>query len=44
MKRGTIYSWVVELGTGQVHVAHGRPCQNKYQVITLEASLQPPSG
>jgi predicted choloylglycine hydrolase len=35
---GTIYSWVVELGTGQVHVAHGRPCQNKYQVITLEAS------
>jgi predicted choloylglycine hydrolase len=34
---GTIYSWVAELGTGEVHVAHGRPCENEYQVITLEA-------
>jgi hypothetical protein len=35
---GTIYSWVAELGTGKVHVAHGRPCENEYQVITLETS------
>ncbi len=35
---GTIYSWVAELGTGEIHVAHGRPCENEYQVITLEAS------
>lgn len=33
---GTIYSWVAELGTGQVHVAHGRPCQNEYRVIPLD--------
>jgi hypothetical protein len=35
---GTIYSWVAELGTGEIHVAHERPCENEYQVITLEAS------
>ena len=35
---GTIYSWVAELGTGKVHFSHGRPCENEYQVITLEAS------
>jgi hypothetical protein len=32
---GTIYSWVAELGTGSLRVAHGRPCENEYQVITL---------
>jgi len=35
---GTIYSWVAELGTGEIHVAHGRPCENEYQVITIEGS------
>ena len=35
---GTIYSWVAELGTGEIHVAHGRPCQNAYQVMALEVS------
>jgi predicted choloylglycine hydrolase len=35
---GTIYSWVAELGTGKIHVAHGRPCQSEYKVIELEAS------
>jgi predicted choloylglycine hydrolase len=35
---GTIYSWVAELGTGKVHVAHGRPCENEYKVVELEAS------
>lgn len=33
---GTIYSWVAELGTGKIHVAHGRPCENEYKVIELE--------
>ena len=35
---GTIYSWVAELGTGKIHVAHGRPCENEYKVIELEVS------
>jgi isopenicillin-N N-acyltransferase-like protein len=35
---GTIYSWVAELGTGEIHVAHGRPCENEYKVIELEGS------
>jgi hypothetical protein len=35
---GTIYSWVAELGTGEIHVAHGRPCENEYKVIELEVS------
>ena len=35
---GTIYSWVAELGTGEIHVAHGRPCENGYKVIELEVS------
>jgi len=35
---GTIYSWVAELGTGKIHVAHGRPCENEYKIIELEAS------
>jgi predicted choloylglycine hydrolase len=35
---GTIYSWVAELGTGKIHVAHGRPCESGYEVIELEAS------
>jgi len=34
---GTIYSWVAELGAGKVHVAHGRPCENEYQVLSLQA-------
>jgi len=33
---GTIYSWVAELGTGKIHVAHGRPCESEYKVIELE--------
>ncbi len=33
---GTIYSWVAELGTSQIHVAHGRPCENEYRVMELE--------
>jgi hypothetical protein len=35
---GTIYSWVAELGTGEIHVAHGRPCENEYKAIELEVS------
>jgi hypothetical protein len=35
---GTIYSWVAELGTGEIQVAHGRPCENEYQVIELDAA------
>jgi predicted choloylglycine hydrolase len=35
---GTIYSWVAELGTGKIHVAHGRPCESEYEVIELEVS------
>jgi predicted choloylglycine hydrolase len=35
---GTIYSWVAELGTGEIHVAHGRPCENDYQVFELASS------
>jgi len=35
---GTIYSWVAELGTGEIHVAHGRPCENEYKVIELKVS------
>jgi len=35
---GTIYSWVAELGTGEIHIAHGRPCQNEYKAIELEVS------
>ncbi len=34
---GTIYSWVGELGTDELHVAHGRPCENEYQLYKLEA-------
>jgi predicted choloylglycine hydrolase len=33
---GTIYSWVAELGTGEIHFAHGRPCQNEYKLMELE--------
>ncbi len=35
---GTIYSWIAELGTGEVHVAHGKPCENEYQVLRFGAS------
>ena len=35
---GTIYSWIAELGTGEIHVAHGRPCENEYKVMKLEVS------
>ncbi len=35
---GTIYSWVAELGTGKVHVAHGKPCENEYKVVELDLS------
>ncbi len=35
---GTIYSWVAELGTGEMHVAFGRPCDNAYKVIELEVT------
>jgi len=35
---GTIYSWVAELGTGEIHVAHGRPCENEYEVMELDVS------
>jgi isopenicillin-N N-acyltransferase-like protein len=35
---GTIYSWVAELGTGGIHVAHGKPCENEYKVFELEVS------
>jgi isopenicillin-N N-acyltransferase-like protein len=34
----TIYSWVSELGTGELHLAHGRPCENEYQLYKLEAT------
>jgi len=32
---GTIYSWVAELGTGEVHVAHGRLCEDEFEVVEL---------
>jgi hypothetical protein len=32
---GTIYSWVAELGTGELQAAHGRPCENEYEAIEL---------
>ncbi len=34
---GTIYSWVGELGEGELHLAHGRPCENEYQLYRLES-------
>jgi predicted choloylglycine hydrolase len=34
---GTIYSWVAELGADEIHLSHGRPCENPYQVLRLEA-------
>jgi len=34
----TIYSWVGELGTNELHVALGRPCQNEYRLYTLDAA------
>jgi len=33
----TIYSWVGELGSDELHVALGRPCQNPYQLLHLRA-------
>jgi len=33
----TIYSWVGELGTGELHVALGRPCENEYRRFRLDA-------
>jgi len=35
---GTIYSWVGKLGTGELHLAHGRPCENEYQLYKLDAT------
>jgi len=35
---GTIYSWVGELGTGELHLALGRPCENEHQRFELEAT------
>ena len=35
---GTIYSWVGELGTDELHLALGRPCENAYQRYKLEAA------
>ena len=35
---GTIYSWVAELGTGEIQFAHGRPCRNEYEVMRLEGA------
>lgn len=32
---GTIYSWVGELGTGEILVAHGRPCENEHRRLEL---------
>jgi predicted choloylglycine hydrolase len=32
---GTIYSWVGELGTDELHLAHGRPCENEYRRYEL---------
>jgi len=34
----TIYSWVGELGTDELHLSHGRPCENEYQLYRLGAS------
>jgi len=31
----TIYSWVGELGTGELHLALGRPCENAYRRFEL---------
>jgi len=33
----TIYSWVGELGTGELHLALGRPCENEYELYRLDA-------
>jgi isopenicillin-N N-acyltransferase-like protein len=40
---GTIYSWVGELGTDELHLAHGRPCENEYRLYKLEAPSSSPS-
>ena len=32
---GTIYSWVGELGTNELHLSHGRPCQTHAQRVPL---------
>jgi len=34
----TIYSWVGELGTGELHIVNGRPCENEYQRYKLETT------
>ena len=36
----TIYSWAAELGTDELHLALGRPCENEYDVCKLEAASQ----
>jgi len=33
---GTIYSWVGALGQGEIHLAHGRPCENAHRLYKLE--------
>ena len=38
VRTGTIYSWVGELGTDELHLALGRPCENPYQAFQLGAS------
>ena len=33
---GTIYSWVAALGTNELELAHGRPCETPYEHIQLQ--------
>jgi len=35
---GTIYSWAGELGTDEIYMALGRPCENEYRRLGLEAT------
>ena len=38
VRYGTIYSWVGELGTDELHVVLGRPCENEYELYRLDTA------
>jgi predicted choloylglycine hydrolase len=35
IKAGTIWSWISQLGSDIIHVCHGFPCENEYQIVNL---------
>lgn len=37
---GTIYSWVAELGTDELQLAFGRPCESAYERYALDVPVQ----